>query len=115
VPLCSRFLQGPNTDPEHVRKLRESVQNGTCVTVRLLNCELVQAGYRPLGGRGPWEGWYRWLFCPQIRCNFSSARLRAICAAVAAPTFPVSCPLFQLPMLHTALQIARMARRSGTC
>jgi PAS domain S-box-containing protein len=32
-----RFLQGPNTDPEHVRKLRESVQNGTCVTVRLLN------------------------------------------------------------------------------
>ncbi|KAI7840688.1 hypothetical protein COHA_005610 [Chlorella ohadii] len=32
-----RFLQGPDTDPEHVRKLRDSVQNGTGVTVRLLN------------------------------------------------------------------------------
>jgi len=36
---CSRFLQGPDTDPEHIRMLRESVQKGTPVTVRMLNCE----------------------------------------------------------------------------
>lgn len=37
----SRFLQGPGTDPEHVRQLRDGVRNGTPVTVRLLNCELL--------------------------------------------------------------------------
>ncbi|KAL4442423.1 hypothetical protein ABPG77_005007 [Micractinium sp. CCAP 211/92] len=32
-----RFLQGPGTDPEHIRQLRDGVRNGTPVTMRLLN------------------------------------------------------------------------------
>lgn len=33
----SRFLQGPDTDPEDVRKIREAVKNGKSFCGRLLN------------------------------------------------------------------------------
>lgn len=35
--LDCRFLQGPETDPETVRKIREAIDNQTDVTVQLIN------------------------------------------------------------------------------
>lgn len=32
-----RFLQGPETDPATVRKIREAIDNQTDVTVQLIN------------------------------------------------------------------------------
>jgi len=36
-PFCSRFLQGKDTDPKDVAKIREAVKNGVRCSVRLLN------------------------------------------------------------------------------
>lgn len=36
IRLC-RFLQGPETDPATVRKIREAIDNQTDVTVQLIN------------------------------------------------------------------------------
>ena len=90
-PPCSRFLQGPGTDPEHVRKLREGVQNGTGVTVRLLNCEWRSARRLPALGAGP-------------KAQLGRCRRRAW-AHSAAPGGP----------RPAVLQTARMAPPFGTC
>ena len=39
MPLLNpfRFLQGPETDPATVRKIREAIDNQTEVTVQLIN------------------------------------------------------------------------------
>lgn len=34
---CKRFLQGPETDPATVRKIREAIDNQADVTVQLIN------------------------------------------------------------------------------
>lgn len=35
--ITCRFLQGPETDPATVRKIREAIDNETDVTVQLIN------------------------------------------------------------------------------
>lgn len=37
VLVICRFLQGPETDPATVRKIREAIDNQTDVTVQLIN------------------------------------------------------------------------------
>lgn len=37
MPCCSRFLQGPGTDPKTVSQIRDAVKAGAELTVRILN------------------------------------------------------------------------------
>ena len=99
APPCSRFLQGPDTDPEHVRKLRESVQNGTCVTVRLLNCECkaaqgtVQGGERAHAGCGtaePARTVHSPASCPRY-ANFAEPACLLRCPPPARPPAALLC------------------------
>ena len=42
--LRSRFLQGKDTDPQDVAKIREAIKQGTRTSVRLLNYRKVRHG-----------------------------------------------------------------------
>jgi hypothetical protein len=42
----NRFLQGPETDPETVKKIREAIDNQTEVTVQLINYTRTGISYR---------------------------------------------------------------------